>query len=153
YALARGDWLAGALAGLTLAMSLIPEEFPVVLAIFLALGAWRISRHGVLTRRMPAIETLGAATVLCVDKTGTLTENRMSVVDTAPAVIDAAALACEPDRLDAMDRAIVASSGQAILELRSQWRLERRYPLSDRFLAVGQVWRSPQGERRVALKG
>ena len=69
----------GVLAGLTLAMAILPEEFPVVLTVFLALGAWRISRHGVLTRRMPAIETLGAATVLCVDKTGTLTENRMAV--------------------------------------------------------------------------
>jgi Ca2+-transporting ATPase len=153
HLLLRGGWIESVLAGLTLAMAILPEEFPVVLTVFLALGAWRISRHGVLTRRMPAIETLGAATVLCVDKTGTLTENRMSVVDTAPAVIDAAALACEPDPLDAMDRAIVASSGKAILELRSQWRLERRYPLSDRFLAVGQVWLSPQGERRVALKG
>src|SRR5688572_2169200 len=151
--LLRGDGIASVLSGLTLAMAILPEEFPVVLTVFLALGAWRISRHGVLTRRMPAIETLGAATVLCVDKTGTLTENRMSVVDTPQPVIDAAALACEPDPVDAMDRAIVASSGRAILDLRSQWRLERRYPLSDRFLAVAQVWRAPQGERRVAIKG
>ena len=62
----RGDWLGGILAGLTLAMSLLPEEFPVVLTVFLALGAWRIAKHGVLTRRLPAIETLGAATVLCL---------------------------------------------------------------------------------------
>ena len=60
-------------------MALLPEEFPVVLTVFLALGAWRISQRNVLTRRMPALETLGAATVLCVDKTGTLTENRMTV--------------------------------------------------------------------------
>jgi P-type Ca2+ transporter type 2C len=153
HLLLRGDWSASVLAGLTLAMAILPEEFPVVLTVFLALGAWRISRHGVLTRRMPAIETLGAATVLCVDKTGTLTENRMSVVDTPPGVIDAAALACEPDPVDAMDRAIVASSGREVLDLRSRWRLERRYPLSERFLAVGQVWRAPQGERRVAIKG
>ena len=151
--LLRGDWIASVLSGLTLAMAILPEEFPVVLTVFLALGAWRISRHGVLTRRMPAIETLGAATVLCVDKTGTLTENRMTVVDTPAAVIDAAALACEADPVDAMDRAIVASAGEGILHLRSQWRLERRYPLSDRFLAVAQVWRAPQGERRVAIKG
>jgi len=151
--LLRGDWIASVLAGLTLAMAILPEEFPVVLTVFLALGAWRISRHGVLTRRMPAIETLGAATVLCVDKTGTLTENRMTVVDTPATVIDAAALACELDPVDAMDRAIVASSGEEILRLRSQWRLERRYPLSDRFLAVCHAWRSPQGERRIAIKG
>ena len=60
-------------------MAIMPNEFPVVLTIFLALGAWRISQQHVLTRRIPAVETLGAATVLCVDKTGTLTLNRMYV--------------------------------------------------------------------------
>ncbi len=79
YGLTRGNWLNGFLAGITLAMALLPEEFPVVLTIFLALGAWRISQKRVLTRRVPAVETLGAATVLCVDKTGTITQNRMSV--------------------------------------------------------------------------
>ena len=79
YGLTRGDWLNGVLAGITLAMAMLPEEFPVVLTIFLALGAWRISQKRVLTRRVPAVETLGAATVLCVDKTGTLTLNQMSV--------------------------------------------------------------------------
>ena len=149
----RGDWVASLLAGLTLAMAILPEEFPVVLTVFLALGAWRISRHGVLTRRMAAIETLGAATVLCVDKTGTLTENRMSVLDTPAAVLDTAALACALDPLDPMDRAIVAAAGEAALRLRREWRLERAYPLTDRFLGVCQVWRSPRGERRIAIKG
>ena len=79
YGLTRGNWLAGILAGITLAMAVLPEEFPVVLTIFLAMGAWRISQKQVLTRRVPAVETLGAAKVLCVDKTGTLTMNRMSV--------------------------------------------------------------------------
>ena len=79
YGLMRRDWLNGLLAGITLAMANLPEEFPVVLTVFLALGAWRISQHGVLTRRAPAIETLGSTTVLCVDKTGTLTQNRMAV--------------------------------------------------------------------------
>lgn len=73
YGLTRADWLGGVLAGLTLAMATLPEEFPVVMVIFLALGAWRISQRRVLTRRVPAIETLGAATALCTDKTGTLT--------------------------------------------------------------------------------
>src|SRR5262249_20000875 len=73
YGIAHAQWLGGVLAGITLAMAILPEEFPVVLTVFLALGAWRIARRGVLTRRLPAIETLGAATVLCVDKTGTLT--------------------------------------------------------------------------------
>jgi len=79
YGSTRGDWLQGVLAGTALAMSLLPEEIPVVLTVFLAIGAWRMSQKNVLTRRMPAIEALGAATVLCVDKTGTLTLNRMSV--------------------------------------------------------------------------
>src|SRR5579883_806384 len=79
FGYSRGNWLRGILAGLTLAISMVPEEFPVVLTVFLALGAWRMSRQRVLTRLMPAIETLGAATVLCVDKTGTLTANKMSV--------------------------------------------------------------------------
>src|SRR5208337_849921 len=79
YGINMGDWLHGVLAGITLAMAMLPEEFPVVLTIFLALGARRISKNRVLTRRVPAVETLGSATVLCVDKTGTLTQNRMSV--------------------------------------------------------------------------
>ncbi|MEJ2599657.1 MAG: cation-translocating P-type ATPase [Anaerolineales bacterium] len=83
FGLTRGDWLHGVLAGLTLAMATLPEEFPVVLTIFMALGAWRISQRQVLTRRVPAVEMLGAATVLCTDKTGTLTLNRMTVTQLA----------------------------------------------------------------------
>lgn len=79
YGITRKDWVHGLLAGITLAMAMLPEEFPVVLTIFMAIGAWRLSKKNVLTRKMPAVETLGAATVLCVDKTGTLTQNRMSV--------------------------------------------------------------------------
>lgn len=152
-ALTRGDWLGGALGGLTLAMAILPEEFPVVLTVFLALGAWRISQHGVLTRRMPAIEMLGAATVLCVDKTGTLTENRMQVVDTPQAVVDIAALACEVDLFDPMEKAIVAAAGEEALGVRESWRLERDYPFADDFLAVCHAWRSPQGTLRIAIKG
>ena len=79
YGLTRLDWIEGFLAGITLAMAILPEEFPVVLTIFLALGAWRMSKKNVLTRQVHAIENLGGATVLCVDKTGTLTQNKMSV--------------------------------------------------------------------------
>ena len=153
YVALRGQWLDAVLAGLTLAMAILPEEFPVVLTVFLALGAWRISRHGVLTRRMPAIEMLGAATVLCVDKTGTLTENRMSVVETAPEAIDVAALACELEPFDPMDRAIVAAASAAALRRRAEWRLERDYPLNDRFLAVCHAWRTPSAQLQVAVKG
>jgi Ca2+-transporting ATPase len=80
YGLLRGAWLEGALAGIALGMSLLPEEFPVVLTVFMAMGAMRMSRVRVLARRAAAIETLGSATTLCTDKTGTLTQNRMTIV-------------------------------------------------------------------------
>ena len=157
YVAARGQWLEGVLAGITLAMAVLPEEFPVILTVFLAIGAWRISRHEVLTRRMPAIETLGAATVLCVDKTGTLTQNRMQVVETigesAEDVREAAALACPADPFDPMERAIVAAANDVGARLRGEWVLEKEYPISPEFLAVCNAWRSPAGAWRVAMKG
>ena len=81
YGLMRGHWLEALLGGIALGMSMLPEEFPVVLTVFMAMGAWRISRARVLTRRAAAIETLGSATVLCTDKTGTLTQNRMAIAE------------------------------------------------------------------------
>ena len=160
---ARGEWLPGILAVLTLAMAILPEEIPVVLTVFLALGARRISRHGVLTRRMPAVETLGAATVLCVDKTGTLTENRMALAETiaAPGIarerlLESAALACELDPFDPMERALLAAAERdaaQVIRQRGEWRLERDYPLSGGFLAVCHGWRLPEGAARVAMKG
>ena len=77
--LLRGDFLHGFLAGLTLSIAILPEEFPVVLSVFMALGAWRLAKSNVLARKNQTIETLGGATVLCTDKTGTLTENRMAI--------------------------------------------------------------------------
>lgn len=161
YALTRGDWLGGVLAGITLAMGLLPEEFPVVLTIFLALGAWRLSRVGVLTRRMPAIETIGAVTVLAVDKTGTLTENRMRVAlietdttrcdlrrgdaldDDARRTLTIAVGASEVEAFDPMERAIHEAShahaATVIQALRSR-RLVREYDLTPQLLAVTHVW-------------
>jgi Ca2+-transporting ATPase len=81
YGFARGGWLEAILGGIALGMSMLPEEFPVVLTVFMTMGAWRISRARVLARRATAIETLGSATVLCTDKTGTLTENQMSIAE------------------------------------------------------------------------
>ncbi len=176
YGLTRGDWLNGFLAGLTLAMATLPEEFPVVLTIFLALGAWRMSQRHVLTRRVPAVETLGAATALCVDKTGTLTLNRMRVtaigagpvifpVGPEPAVLPEAVhkiveyslLASPADPFDPMERAM-HELGQLALanteHLHSDWALLREYPLSDHLLAMSRVWRSPDGRSHViAAKG
>jgi len=77
YGLIRGDLLHSLLAGLSFSMALLPEEFSVVLLIFLSMGAWRLSKRDVFVCRMPAVETLVASTVLCMDKTGTLIQNPM----------------------------------------------------------------------------
>jgi Ca2+-transporting ATPase len=163
YGLASHRWLDGALAGLTLAISMVPEEFPVILTVFLALGAWRISRHRVLTRRIPAIETLGSATVLCVDKTGTLTLNRMSVaavVPEAPAreidLIRTAMLASRPDGFDPMERAFIDRAGEmGAADAPAPLTLTHTYPLSDTRLAMLHVWRTAADPRSyvVAAKG
>jgi Ca2+-transporting ATPase len=158
-------------------MALLPEEFPVVLTIFLALGAWRISQKRVLTRRVPAVETLGAATVLCVDKTGTITQNRMSVsmiyshgafygVDylTEKAIpehfheiVEFSILASQKDPFDPMEKAFkeLGSNYLARTEhLHNDWTLVREYPLSNSLLALSHVWKSPRGDDYViAAKG
>ncbi|HEX8874459.1 MAG TPA: cation-translocating P-type ATPase, partial [Nitrosospira sp.] len=172
---ARGDWLNGFLAGITLAMALLPEELPVVLVVFLGLGAWRISREKVLTRQIPAIEMLGAATVLCVDKTGTLTENKMALVricaagqvfadretamlpETFHQTLEFAVLASQRDPFDPMEVAI-RESGLRLLanteHLHSNWHLMSEYPLSRDLLAMSRVWRSPdQMNYIIAAKG
>jgi Ca2+-transporting ATPase len=177
YGLTRGNWLNGFLAGITLAMALLPEEFPVVLTIFLALGAWRISQKRVLTRRVPAVETLGAATVLCVDKTGTITQNRMSVstiyshgafyqADDLTAksfpehfheVVEFGILASQKDPFDPMEKAFKELGGRYLARtehLHDDWTLVREYPLSNRLLALSHVWKSPRGDEYViAAKG
>ena len=176
YGLTRGHWLNGLLAGLTLAMALLPEEYPVVLTIFLALGAWRIAKHRVLTRRVSAIEALGAATVLCVDKTGTLTQNRMSVrtlvvgddayeVEPEPAVlpdpvhelVEFGVLASQRDPYDPMEQAIHRLGDRYLARtehVHRDWTLVRAYPLSSDLLAMSHAWRSPNGRGYVvAAKG
>ena len=159
YGLLRDDWIGGALAGITVAIALIPEEFPMVLAVFMALGAWRLASHRVLVRRSAVIETLGGATVLCVDKTGTLTENHMRVDrlwtdaqdiivrDGVPAsgpaqeALAFAALACALRPVDPMDRAI----REIALAEAPAMQMERAWPLRPEMMAVVQVWRG-EGE-------
>ncbi len=174
HGLLRGDWLQGLLAGVALAMAVLPEELPVVLTVFMALGAWRLSRRRVLTRRLPAVEALGATTVLCTDKTGTLTENRMEVarlwaVDgsagagTVPLpeslheVLELGILASQRDPFDPMERAFHRLGAAALTgteHLHSTWTLVREYPLSPGLLAVSHAWRAPGGEKLVvAAKG
>ena len=177
YGLTRDSWLNGFLAGITTAMALLPEELPVVLTIYLALGAWRLSKKQVLTRRVPAIETLGSATVLCVDKTGTLTMNRMSirklVVDgttydvggeslkslpeESHEIVEFGILASQRDPFDPMEKAFHELGNHHLANtehLHADWTLERGYPLSPELLAMSHVWKSPTGQDYVlAAKG
>ncbi|HUI67747.1 MAG TPA: cation-translocating P-type ATPase [Nitrospirota bacterium] len=177
YGLTRGSWLNGFLAGITLAMALLPEEFPVVLTIFLALGAWRISQKRVLTRRVPAVETLGSATVLCVDKTGTLTQNRMSVhtiyvngdfytvdylnkpgiPENFHEIVEFSILASQKDPFEPMEKAFKELGDHYLAStehMHDDWTLVREYPLSNSLMALSHVWKSPKGDEYViAAKG
>ena len=175
YGLSRGGWLDALLAGITIGMSMLPEEFPVVLTVFMAMGAWRISRARVLTRRSAAIEALGSATVLCTDKTGTLTENRMSVAelrttdgvwrrgDLSPGesfhqLVSYSVLASAPEALDPMERAIrdLADSSFGLKgdPVDANMKLVKAYGLRPELLAVTQAWRSEgSGRLIVAAKG
>jgi len=175
YTLTRGDLLQGFLAGLTLAMAMLPEEFPVVLTIFMAVGAWRISRKRVLTRRPNAIETLGSATVLCTDKTGTLTENKMKVTklynkedywttkrasdfpEEYHNIIEYGILSSQINPFDPMEKAI-NNVGESFLKdtehLHADWEMVKEYSLSKELLAMSRVFRSISSNRLViAAKG
>jgi Ca2+-transporting ATPase len=177
FGLTRGSWLRALLAGITLAMAMLPEEFPVVLTVFLALGAYRLSKARVLTRRMASVETLGAATVLCVDKTGTLTENRMGVQrlsangvsldvrgvargaipEELHETVEYAILASQRDPFDPMELALKALGEHHLADtehLHADWELVREYPLSRELLAISRVFRSPNGvDYVIASKG
>ncbi len=171
----RGDWIEATLAGIALAMAMLPEEFPMALAVFLALGAWRLAQTRVLVRRGAVIETLGTATVLAVDKTGTLTENRMrlAVLDTVDArwrmdanadplperfhrLLEHALLASKRQAHDPMDLALATAASDALAgseHLHGDWPLTREYGLSADLPAVARVWRDADGHGIVAAKG
>jgi len=176
YGATRGDWLNGLLVGITLAMAILPEELPVVLTVFLGLGAWRISKRQVLTRRVPAVELLGATTVLCVDKTGTLTQNRMTLTSLCAAnaiyelpglaselpehfhaLLEFSVLASHRDPFDPTEQAIRAAGLELLAateHLHQDWALVEEYPLSRELLAMSRVWCSPDSyDYVVAAKG
>ena len=180
YGFTTGDWLKGILAGITLAMAILPNEFPVVVTVFLALGAWRISRHHVLARKAAAVETLGSATVLCVDKTGTLTLNQMAVQQLFPdrqntqpydlgqhsreplpefvhELVEYCILASQRDPFDPMEKAFKQLGDRYLADtehLHGDWQLLREYPLSPHLLAMSHVWQSADGKQyEVAAKG
>jgi Ca2+-transporting ATPase len=174
YGFLRHDWLEAVLGGIALGMALLPEEFPLVLTVFTVMGAWRLSQSRVLTRRATAIETLGAATVLCTDKTGTLTCNLMSVatlraadeqwhagappqaVADSPALarlLEVARLASDTHLVDPMERAI-ATLHEAVERAPRARRLLREYPLRPQLLAMARAWRAGDDDAAtLAIKG
>ena len=180
YGTLRGGWLDALLGGIALGMSMLPEEFPVVLTVFMAMGAWRISRARVLTRRAAAIETLGSATVLCTDKTGTLTENRMTIAELrlesaavfrprdplgAPMpeafhdLIEFGVLASAKDPFDPMEKAFHELGRQALAGTEhlhgTEWTIEKAYRLHPDLLAMSHVWQATDGRQDfvIAAKG
>ncbi|MBZ9700812.1 MULTISPECIES: cation-translocating P-type ATPase [unclassified Mesorhizobium] len=177
YGLLRGGWLDAALAGIALGMSMLPEEFPMVLTIFMAMGAWRISQARVLTRRAAAIETLGSATVLCTDKTGTLTENRMTIAELRtpdgklfrlnnsntemPAafgeLVEIGVLASAEIPFDPMERAFhkLAQERFPKRAASTDRKLARAYGLRPELLAMSNAWQSSDGgaDCLIAAKG
>jgi len=180
YGFVRSDWLSGFLAGITLAMSVLPEELPMILTVFLALGAWRIAKNHVLTRNTHTLEELGSATVLCTDKTGTLTLNQMTIVRLAtlhegeldlgnsgnPSSLEVTAfqelmtcayLASQQTGYDPMDIAATKLAQSHVADpILNSYRLDqiqRVYPLSKSMLAVTIVWPDSNGKYTVAMKG
>ena len=172
YGLTRHKWLEAILSGISLAMAMLPEEFPVVLTLFMALGAWRISGKSVLARKSSAIETLGATTVLCADKTGTLTENKMvirkifngkntltlssrsgeSLPEEYHQLIEYGILASKRDPFDPMEKALESLGKERLRNtehLHEKWPLIKEYPLSKGLLALSHVWRIPRNELYV----
>ena len=175
FTLTRGDLIKGFLAGITLAMAMLPEEFPVVLTIFMALGAWRMSKKNVLTRKPSAVETLGSATVLCTDKTGTLTQNKMTVTrlyngmnfhtisngtgfpEEFHEIIEYGILSSQTNPFDPMEKAIT-SMGEAFLKdtehIHTDWQMVKEYPLSKDLLAMSRVFTNSKNQQQtIAAKG
>lgn len=177
YGITRGDWIVGFLAGVSLSMAILPEEFPVVLMIFMSLGAWRMSKRQVLTRNTASIEMLGAATVLCVDKTGTLTQNKMilsslfcdgqfyniekneerSLPECFHHLLEYGYLASQKDPFDPIEKEIKNTTEKFLQKtehIHEHWTLIREYPLTKHLLALSHVWESLDRRKHViAAKG
>lgn len=160
------------LQALTLAMSILPEEIPVAFTTFMALGAWRLMKTGIVVKQMKTVETLGSATVICTDKTGTLTENIMSLAklfelesqktftlndaltDTNKALIRLAMFASEPIAFDPMEIALhEAYSNAHITDERSQYKIIHEYPLGGKPPMMTHIFEDTKGNRVVAAKG
>ncbi|MFN9547253.1 MAG: cation-translocating P-type ATPase [Cyanobacteriota bacterium] len=169
-----GNWPEALLRALAFALAVLPNEIPVVLALFLALGALRLSRIGVLARWPAAVESLAGATVLAVDKTGTLTENRMAVEallawpqgglwrrgspleEPWHDLLEKALLASRGDPVDAMELALQRLADEALAHgghRHPDWPLEREYPLQPELLVMSRLWRDASGQWQLAAKG
>jgi len=175
FTLTRGNLINGFLAGITLAMAMLPEEFPVILTVFMALGAWRMSKKKVLTRNPSAIETLGSATVLCTDKTGTLTENKMTVAqlyngkdftviekgklltEEFHEIMEFGILSSQINPFDAMEKAITEMGKMQLKgteHIHKTWEMIKEYPLSKELLAMSRVFSEKSTkEKSIATKG
>ncbi len=153
-------FIQSVLSGVTLAMALIPEEFPVILTVFLSMGAWRLARKKTLVRRLPSVETLGAVSVLCVDKTGTITKNQMEVEEVWSAdgdeqnLIEVMGLACETDAYDPMEKAMLKYCEESSIPRSHLFagELLDEYPFTSALRMMGHVWHH-DGEVVIAVKG
>ncbi len=148
------------LSGITLAMAMIPEEFPVILTVFLSMGAWRLAKKNSLVRKLPSVETLGAVSVLCVDKTGTITMNQMTVQEIWSlkgddhALCETMGLGCEVEAYDPMEKAMLShceAMGISREHLFSGM-LVNEYAFTNELKMMGHVWLR-NGELLVAAKG
>lgn len=156
----RGRIIESILSGITLAMAMIPEEFPVILTVFLSMGAWRLAKKQSLVRRLPSVETLGAVSVLCVDKTGTITKNQMTVRDTWATngdnerLCETMGLGCETDTYDPMEKAMLAYCEKMGITKEHLFggKLMTEYAFTNELKMMGHVWRH-EGEIIIAAKG
>ncbi len=146
------------IGGVSLAIAAMPEEFPIVYALYLTLGVWRLAGKHALIRRMVGVETLGSTSVICTDKTGTLTFGHMELTDAwtpdgserrQAELIDAAALACEPDPFDPLEQAIVARAPQA----QTHGRLVHEYPFDPVQKRMSHIWDVSGAGLRLYAKG
>ncbi|MGN0550216.1 MAG: cation-translocating P-type ATPase [Acutalibacteraceae bacterium] len=148
------------LSGVTLAMAMIPEEFPVILTVFLSMGAWRLAKKNSLVRRLPSVETLGAVSVLCVDKTGTITMNKMTVQDVWALngdngkLTEIMGLGCETDAYDPMEKAMLTFCKEQGFSKEKLFdgELIKEYAFTNELKMMGHIWRK-NGKIVIAAKG
>jgi Ca2+-transporting ATPase len=153
------DLLKSLITALTFGMAAVPEEFPLVFVLYLSMGAYRLSKHGVLVKTLPSVESLGNVDVICTDKTGTLTEGRFALIEIVPFGSlssqereQVALLACEPSPVDAMEIAIMEKLKES-LSLKDNWNLKYDYPFEPQGKHMTHIWSNDSGDSILAMKG